>query len=328
MVKKINYKLIISVVFPVVVIAYCISQVRIDQVISVIKQSSLKWLFLGLIVSMFNIFIRAYRFHVLISSRNPRLRDLFKVQCLFSMFAYLFPFRSGEISFLYLMKKKLQIQLGESAAMLVVVRVFDYLIVSFLFFVMLFIMWERIPYKVGIIVSPVILILVVIFISLFTIIWKGEKIGQFLEDISKKKWISATSIFHTIMDKLREIIFSIKKIHEKKVYTKIIFLSLLSWITVAISFYVITRCVGYEISYLTAICLTVLLFPVSFIQGVGNLGTHEAEWIPVLMLFGFTQKNAIIASLSSHIVILLFTMLIGGYAWLALKTKRITAKPI
>ena len=326
MVKQINYKLIISIVFPIVVITFCILQVSIDQIVHVIGKSSLGWLFFGLLVSMFNIFVRAYRFHVLIPSKNIRLSDLFKVQCLFSMYAYLFPFRSGEISFLFLMKKKLRVQMEESAAMLVVVRVFDYMILSFLFFVILFIMWERIPYNLGMVMFPVILIFIVIFLLLFTIIWKGEKIDLFIENISKNKWISATSIFHTIIDKIRKVIVSIKKIHKNKVYTKIIFLSLLSWITVAISFFVIARCVGYEISYFSAICITVLMFPVSFVQGIGNLGTHEAEWIPVLMLFGFTQENAIIASLSSHVVILLYSMLIGGYAWLVLNTKQVTAR--
>ena len=77
------------------------------------------------------------------------------------------------------------------------------------------------------------------------------------------------------------------------------------------------------ISALAAICLAVLMFPVSFIQGIGNLGTHEAEWIPVLMLCGFTQENAIILSLSSHIVILTYLMITAGYGSLALKyTKR------
>lgn len=316
---KINYKLITSVIFPIIVIGYCLSQIKVNQVVNVLLQSSFGWLFLGLIVSAFNIFIRAYRFHVLITSKNPSLRDLFKIQCLFSLFTYLFPSRSGEISYIYLMKKKLQVQLGESAAMLVVARIFDYMMVSFLFFIVLCLVWERIPYKASIVILPVIIILIFIFLLLFIIIWKGEKINNFLRNQSKKVTFLRNVIFQLITKKLGEIIVSLRKIHEKKVYVKVILLSLVTWITVAISFYVIIKSVGYQVSFLGAMCLTVLIFPVSFIQGIGNLGTHEAEWIPVLILFGFTKEKAIMAALASHVIILFYLTLMAAYVWLASK---------
>ncbi len=322
--KKYKIKFIFSTLFAIAVIGYCLSQIKVSQFAHVLLKCSWGWLFLGLMVTVLNIFIRAYRFRVLIPSHNPGLRDLFKIQCLFSMLTYLLPFKSGEVSFIYLMKNNLQVQLEDSTAMLVIARVFDYMMVSFLFFIMLFLMWERIPYKVGIIISPVILILVFVFLVLFITIWKSEKINDILRNQSKRIWISNNSIFKVIVDKLMDVIVSIRKIHEKKVYTKVVLLSLLSWIMVAISFYIITKSVGYELSYIAAMCLTVLIFPISFIQGIGNLGTHEAEWIPVLILFGFTQENAIIISLASHIIIIFYFMLIAGYAWLALKFSRIS----
>ena len=320
--KRIHYRVLISIVFPVIVIGYCLSQIKIDQFIHVLLQSSFGWLFLGLVVSVFNIFIRAYRFHVLTPSKNPSFNDLFKVQCLFSIITYLLPFKSGEVSFIYLMKKRLQVQLEESAAMLVIARVADYMIVSFLFFIVLSLVWERIPYKVGIVILPVILILIFIFLFLFIIIWKGEKINNFLRNQSKKVAFLKNVIFQIIIEKLGEIIISLRKIHDKKVYVKVILLSLLSWMTVAISFFVIVKSVGYHVTFLGAMCLAVLIFPVSFIQGIGNFGTHEMEWVAVLILFGFTQEKAIIVALASHIIILFYLLLIAGYAWLALKIKK------
>lgn len=315
-------RVIISFIFPVIVIGYCLTHVNILQVADVVSQSSLEWLFLGILVAFFNISIRAYRFNLIITSKNPGLRKLFKIQCLFSMFTYLLPFKSGEISFLYLMKSKLKVQLEESAAMLLVVRVIDYLTISFLFFVMLFLVWKRIPYNIETIILPVILILIFVFLVLFATIWKGEQIRWLLSNLSKKSWIYRNYIVQKFIEKLKEIIVSIGIIHHKKVYTKIICLSLLSWITNAAVFYVIIRSVGFNISCLTAICLVALMFPISFIQGVGDLGTQEAQWIPVLMLFGFSQENAIIVSLSSHVVILLYAMLIGGYGWIASKQNK------
>ena len=129
------------------------------------------------------------------------------------------------------------------------------------------------------------------------------------------------NFIRVIRRKSEDVIDSFQKIALKKVYPKIFIISILVWFVLAFSFYLIIQGLGYQVNYLTALCLTVLLFPISFVQGVGNLGTHEAEWVPVLILFGFNQETAITIALNSHAIILAYILLMAGYGKLAMVEK-------
>ena len=284
-------------------------------------RSSWEWLFLALVVFIINQLLRAFRFSILIHSKEVMVRDIFSVQCLYSLFAYLLPFRSGEPSYIYILKKYVKIPATEGVATLLVARIFDYIAISFLFFFVLFLVWGRLPLQPRILIFPVVMVLFIIFLFFVFLIFRGGMVVGFLKSINGGVAPRYKRLTGVILRNSEEILTSLRKITNKNVYMTVFLISMLTWLVLALSFDLMIRALGYDVSYLTALCLTVLLFPVAFAQGVGNLGTHEAEWVPILLLFGFHQETAISIALSSHAIIFSYILLMAGYAKLTMIKK-------
>jgi len=212
----------------------------------------------------------------------------------------------------------MKIPATEGVATLLVARIFDYIAVSFLFFFVLFLVWGRLPLQPRILIFPVVMVLFIIFLFFILLIFRGGMVVGFLKSINDRVAPRHGHLIGVILRKSDEIVNSLRKITNKNVYTTVFLISMLTWLVLALSFDLMIRALGYDVSYLTALCLTVLLFPVAFVQGVGNLGTHEAEWVPILLLFGFHQETAISIALSSHAIIFSYILLMAGYAKLTM----------
>jgi len=63
------------------------------------------------------------------------IRDLFKIVCVHNMMNNLLPARTGEVSYIYLINKVHERDISEGIATLVVARVFDFIVISGIFFV-------------------------------------------------------------------------------------------------------------------------------------------------------------------------------------------------
>jgi len=115
------------------VVALLLSQVSVAAIARLLAGASLPWLVWGALLLLGSNVCRAFRLAALFAARPAAVSRLFGVACALSMFNNALPARSGEVTFLYMMRELIGVPVGEAGAVLVVARIFDYLAVATLF---------------------------------------------------------------------------------------------------------------------------------------------------------------------------------------------------
>jgi len=281
------------------------------------------WLLIGFSLYVINYALRSVRFHTLIHSKKLSLKETFQVSCFHSMYNYLLPARTGEFSYVYYLKRLAGIPVTEGMSTLMVARILD-LMTAFLFLpVVLFILRRHIS---GDLTRTIVLVAGAVLFScalFFYTVVSGRIALSLVDRLFRKLRIARLGLWQSIRGKLEEFQASFLAIHRKRIYPRIFGLTLMIWITVYGHFYCITRALRIDISFWQVVLILMLMIPTRLlpIQGVGNLGTHEVGWVFAFRLFGFPQEEALLVAFNSHILLLVYVLLLGGYAMVSTRKK-------
>ena len=98
-----------------------------------------------------------------------------------------------------------------------------------------------------------------------------------------------------------------------------IVMSICIWSALGLCFYCIARAVGLSIEFGVIWLLIVVQLPLQLIpiQGLANAGNHEGGWVAALMLVGVSAETAIEFALASHVVLLVYVLLMGSIAMIS-----------
>jgi len=162
------------VLLTVGLVALLLSQISVGEVVGLLVGASLPWLAVGGLFYAATNVCRAFRFAHLLPSRSGRFPTLLAISFALSMFNNLLPARTGEITFVLMMKEHHDVPAGEAAAILVVARIFDYLAVATLFVATALFSLGRLPGYAPWIVLAVALLLLLTVAVLAAIPWLGR----------------------------------------------------------------------------------------------------------------------------------------------------------
>ena len=92
--------------------------------------------------------------------------------------------------------------------------------------------------------------------------------------------------------------------------------SLAIWIAIALSLWCVAASIRLNITFGQMILLIAMQLVMQFIpiQGLANAGNHEGSWLLALTLLGHSVESALEFALISHILILLYVLLLGMMA--------------
>lgn len=92
--------------------------------------------------------------------------------------------------------------------------------------------------------------------------------------------------------------------------------SLAIWIAIALSLWCVAASIRLNITFGQMILLIAMQLVMQFIpiQGLANAGNHEGSWLLALTLLGHSAESALEFALISHILILLYVLLLGMMA--------------
>ncbi|NAS89698.1 hypothetical protein C4E24_08220 [ANME-1 cluster archaeon AG-394-G21] len=121
-----------AVVITIVLAAVLLSQIEVNEVITTLASVDPLHVIAGFVLYTCSYFLRAFRFHILVN-KKVKIRDLFNIVCVHNMLNNILPARTGELSYIYLLKKLHNKKTGEGIATLFVARVFDFITISLLF---------------------------------------------------------------------------------------------------------------------------------------------------------------------------------------------------
>lgn len=301
--------------------AYIIARIGIDEIVRTFSGVSYPILLAGFGLFFLNYFFRSLRFRQLVVFRNVKLLPMFKISCYYMALNYLLPARSGELSLPYLLKKREDIPVSQGVAVLVVARALDFLNVALFLPFVVILMWggvgrQLLPATLGFFG---LLAVCLSLLLLFT--FRGETSLSVARKLLSALHVARFRVVEVLLDKLRDLQNSFRTIHFKNVYPRLFGLTVAIWLCVYAYVYLVITSFGTSITLLGAVLVVLFMVPTRLfpIQGVGNFGSHEVGWSAALLLLGLSHERALAVALSSHIVILVYILVLVVVAHIALR---------
>jgi uncharacterized protein (TIRG00374 family) len=295
-------------VISLIVVALIVTQLDLDQLTDVLGQASLGWMGLAMVVFLLNYVLRTIRFRLLFPDQQLPFWPLFSVTALYGMLLYLMPAKSGEISFPALLKARLDVDLSESAATLVVARFYDFLSVGLFLPLVLAAFWDRLPpamsYSALVFLGLMGLIAIVYFTWLRR--WSPSSTGTTSK--ADAGWWERARYW------LIQVVARLASLSRMPGQGRLLGLTVLIWLAVYTNFYLIASSLGFWMAFGQAVILSLLMVPLTLLplQGIANLGSHEIGWTAAFSIFGYPTDQALLVTAGSHVLLLLEVLVLGG----------------
>lgn len=301
---------LVSVLFSFGVILYVLSRLDWSLVRLTISDLQWAWLTLAFLSYVVNYYFRTRRFQMLLSLEKVSFLPLLSVVGLYGMYNYLLPAKSGELTLVVLLKNRLKISLVNGTTSLIVARYLDFVTISLILPVVLFIYFNRLPlWMIKISLSFCVLFF---FLSIFLYFVIRSPAGSQLLSRSHTSWIDR------VIKALIEMRNSVVVVYQKRLHYRLLLNTFVIWLSVYTNLYLVMVSLGYQMTYFQIIVISVFMIPMTLlpIQGLANLGTHEIGWVAAFSVFGLPATEALGIAVSSHIILLFFVLLLGFISFL------------
>jgi len=293
-----------AVLISAVLIAILLSQVQIADIIVTIAKIDIPYLIVGFILYACSYLFRALRFYTLLHGRIG-LRDLFSIVCIHNMMNNLLPARTGELSYIYLVRHRIAV--SDGIASLIIARVFDFIAISTLFFIAA-ISAQNMPDAISRSLPYIATLMLIAISSLFLIAYKGS----FVQNLKHRPKIK---ILKCLAEKLEEIVRSFDMIKSRGVVINCFFLSLAVWLSQYYMFYILFKTINLNLTF-EVIILGSTFSQISGIlpaPSIGNFGVFEGTWAVSFISLGLSKEMAILTGLIMHFVFFAYLLILGMY---------------
>ncbi len=292
--SSLAFVLLLTIVF----LAVILWQLDYRLVILFIRKSSPLILILSFVLYTLTYWLRALRWRILLGIPLS-LFSLFHIVCLHTLSNNLFPFRSGELTLPYFLKRFHKIQLPASLSSLLLARVSDMISLGLLFLAGL----VALGYPGGknlLFLIPLIMILLVVSPWIMSHILSLAVCLPFL----KKKSVEIGNLSEEIRGQWRGV---------RMLQTNL--MSLAIWSLKFLAFFLLlkemAKSTTFPLNYWKVVLGTSALTTVLPIHSIGGIGTYEAGWIGAFIIMGMSRKIAVTMAFLFHMVLLLFSVLLG-----------------
>ena len=295
-------KIIISTIISVLILYFLLAKIDFYDLLSSLKKISLSTIIIGFIIYFFVLFLRSLRFKLFFGNKLS-VKQIFYITLLHNFFINVLPFRSGELSYVYLLKKK-DIAVSESINSLLIVRLFDTLIIIILLLISsIFI--KDINYITSKLTPLLIIILTILIISIIIIVYLNKQIIIFLNKIKTNN-----IKFQKLLSKIKIIINNINLIFNFKIISRLLLYSIFIWILNYYNIYFLLNNIGINLSIIKIFFInSILLLSSTIPWSLMGFGIFEGTLTTGLSLFNINIEQAINSSFILHFVIIFYCVI-------------------
>jgi len=228
---------------------------------------------------------RAFRWKIVLSLKE--FKKLFKITAFNTVFNIFLPFRTGELSFFYMLKKE-NIPFSESAVSFFSVRVFDAISLFSVFGITLFLFLNKPVLSIIVFISAPFSFFIFQFLLRYI---KHEKVQEFEKTTLNFKNISVLYL-----------------------------LSIFTFFLKFTAFYLVLP-KGIKLSFVESFLASSAgdITTILPIHGIAGIGTYEGGFAGILILLGIDKQTALLSSVFVHIFMLVGAALIAGFSYLFLR---------
>lgn len=272
-------------------------------------------------VYIVNNFFKALRFRVMLGDFRIPFFDLYTITSYHNFFNQILPARTGELTYIYYLKKIGKADVSKGLHALVVTRVFDFIVISGIF------ICSALMYF-GARTSPALItagavFFVVSVIVLFNLKWLMIVCGRLTHLAVKKLRLGQRPFAAAITGKIDSVVDEFSSFKTGKFVPQLALTTLCTWATLYFLFYLTIRAFGIEIGMLQSVVGSTggVLTNVLPINSFGSFGTLEAGWTGGFLLAGMNEQNAIFTGFGYHFISFFASAIIALFCSVAMKTR-------
>lgn len=312
---------ILAILITVVLVVLLLTQINLGDIIITLQNINPIYLIAGFILYTCSNFFRAWRFYILLNA-EVGIHDLFNIECVHGAINNLLPARTGELSYVYLLKKINNKTTGDGIATLVVARIFDFIALIILFFIAI-VLIKNVPTIIMDALWIIAIFAIFLLIVLMILLTRGKKVVISVQKTAERLHVEHNRGVNYLIRKGFETVKSLEIIQMKKSITPLMTSSLLIWGVNYFIVYLLMMGMNFHISILLVILggTFILLTTVLPIQGIAGFGTTETIWTLVFVPLGLSTDQAIISGFCYHIVIILYFTILGLYGWINIRIR-------
>lgn len=307
--KKQTLSKLTAAIVTITLVAILLSQIELGDVVDTLTGIDPVYLVAGFGLYVLSYFFRALRFHILLN-REVGIKDLFGIVCLHNMANNILPARTGELSYIYLIKNNHHVPIRDGVASLMVARVFDFVAIAVIFLISFNFLTE------SCLIVPLfskILMLIVILMSIILLAFiYSQKIIDYIKSSSFCVMIPKNRI-DFLTNRLNTIAKKIDVIVNTKHITHAALLSTMVWFSSFMMGYLLIIKMGMQLdiwAILVGFTFSVLI-SILPIHGIGGFGTMEGGWAVIFIALGAEKEIAISTGFAYHIIIIIYTIFLG-----------------
>lgn len=289
-------------------VVYLMTQFDAREVLRVIAGFPPGYLAGGFALFIMGHFVRSLRIMILLGG-GPPAGGLFRVIALQTTAVVFLPFRTGEFSLMYLLKSEYGVEYSKGAAVLVLAKTFDFLVIVTLFLVSAGILpvlppfyRELLPWAGGAFFAAV--------ASIF-MLGRSREIYAMLPSFFKEGPLAESAF----MSAVKKVLKGAEVIRSRKTLAASLAVSLALWAFLYGSNFLVIWGVGLKLSMLEMVFLvtSMSLFANLPIHSPGGFGTSESFWTLVLFAMGVPKEAGIATGFASHIVTIAYALVFMLY---------------
>jgi uncharacterized membrane protein YbhN (UPF0104 family) len=307
---------IVSAVLSVLFLVYVLLNLDWETLSVAFSDIHWGWLGLALLAYFVNILLRAFRFTNLIYSRPVKWLELIPVSALHNILMYLMPAKTGDVTYVFIAKDRLDLSLTEGTATLFAARFYDFSVVALFLMVLLPFSKDEMPEWIFL---PAIIFCALILLGTIGILAFLKFSKPTLESVSmlteNQKQASGLQKIYAAWSKF---MFGLREIQGHGAHGKVALITAGIWLCIYSNFYFATKSMGLPVAFYHIAIISMVMIPLTLLplQGFANIGTHEIGWTSVLVAFNYPYKTALAIAAGSHFVLLLSVLISGGLAFL------------
>lgn len=313
--------IVIVVCFGIFLVYYLLSRINISDIKQALLGMYKPTLIGALAVLLLSNLFRAYRKNILVGSDRIGMGDMFLVAMIRNAFNMVLPARTGEISYVYVLTRRFMFPLEIGVSTLMVVMIFDLVIVFSLILIAVVIVGIN-TYTISSI-SVIAVAVVLLAVSLLILFYLSNIIDLVLivyRKLLARFKVSEKKLIFRIYKKLLDININLRLIKVRRIYWKVYLSSIATRVLKFTSYYLIIHAIlspmGYTFSDLNywVILLATVAAEISAVlptHALAGFGTYEGAFALAFIMLGFKENISIIVGFSYHLVVLLFTVILG-----------------
>ncbi len=297
-----NARNLVFLFISISLIVFLFTNLDLTRTIETLKNADVALLICAVFIYSCSNFFKMLRFRALVANSKISMMEFYSIVSYHNFFNQIMPARTGELTYVYYLKKIGRVQTTRGLHSLIITRIFDLIIIS-IYFVISLLFFYGARTSIALFFTGIACGIVSI-VALFKISINFVTINNILKKIAGKLKINDYKITKLILDQMENITAEFDSFNTQSHIPLLFITSALVWLALYFFSYVNILALRIHITFIETLLGSTgaVLTNVLPINSFGSFGTLEAGWTGGFVLVGMNLQDAITSGFASHII--------------------------